>query len=164
MTTILVIIALFAGVLLWQKMMSASSKAVNQKVLRRGSHERGQNAVHTALTFTCPSQPASQVTDVVRDSLALPTSKSGITHKAYMAEQGPTWLKIGIGSSLTRGSEMIFSAEDQGSGSTGLLAVRSWQESDGIVTTISEIEAIQATVRQALRSLDAGVQIAQETV
>lgn len=156
MEGVLIIAALIGGVLLWQRVKSAASRQVSQKVLFRGTHAKGQEVVGTRLEFTAPNASARNVTQAVLARSALPTQPSSVKGSSWVKQRNDTQILIALGSKLTTSAQMLFNAEDDsaGQGSTGAFAVAKWTESDGLVMGHEEMARLKDLVHEAIKELD----------
>ena len=152
----LMIAGLIVGLYLWQKAKSAASKQISQKVLFRGSHERGQKAVHTGMRFTTPTASAWTVLDAVRAHAALTTVTPSLKGASYISSVNANQFVISIGNKLVTHAQLILTANDHsgGTGCTGTFKVANWTESDGIVAAFEEVERLFGLVRTGVTNAD----------
>jgi hypothetical protein len=152
----ILLIAVVVGIyFVYQKLTDKASKTITQQVLLRGSHKRGQKAVHTGLEFSAPNSEADELTTKVRIHLDLPTTPSGVMGKPYLSGTSAHGLAISIGNRFAESAELVFAAEPaSGGGCEGFFAVKHWTETEGIVSAIQEIERLQALVREAVSTAD----------
>jgi hypothetical protein len=140
------------------KLKDAGVKAVNQKVLFRGTHERGQAATRTKLTFTS-DRSADEVRDAMRDGLDLPVGiQSAVLGRLYIRELKDREIVFASGSKVGNSfaSQLTFADRPDG-GSSGEYEVMAWKHSDGIISDVEQMRIVERKVRTVLEELGATV-------
>ena len=154
----LLVVGCIGAVLLLNYVTSAASKQLNQKVLQRGAHQKGQAAVRRGLAFQAPVVPSAllqRVVDVVNAHTSSPAIAPGLYLKARHAGR----LEFVFGNKVSGAFLASVSAVDDGHGTTGGFEVEHWTEADGIVARRDQIDRLFERVADAVRQVGGTSQV-----
>jgi hypothetical protein len=155
---LLLLLVLFGVPWLVGKLKDAGVKQLSQKVLFRGTHQRGQAATRTKLTFTSDRSP-DEVREAMRTGLGLPMGiQSTVLGRLYIRELKDREIVFASGSKLGHSflSQLTLADRPDG-GSSGEYEVLAWKHSQGIVSDVEQMTIVERKVRTVLEGLGAQV-------
>lgn len=145
--------AIVVGVGYWLRVVL--TRAATRAVVRtaaRGTHKRGQAAVHTSIEFTVPGTGRTFL-ELVKQRLVVPRTPPAIQHDLYLEKEEDNKLVYEVGSKLATSFRYVIAVADTAQGSEGLATVTNWTESYGLVNSIDHVERLERHVIAAVETM-----------
>jgi hypothetical protein len=158
---ILLLAALGVVIWLWNRAKDAAWKAANQKVLMRGAHRQGKEAVGTVLIFDTAASAADVLEKV--EGFGWPReAQSSVMTNVYVPTANDRAIVFVSGSRLLQSFRSLLTLTATEGGTRGAYRVLEWKEGDGIVGDIKQMQAIEERLRRAVSELDAHARFMRE--
>lgn len=160
---IVIILALVVGVILWQRMMRAATRKVNQTVFSRKGHREGMALVGDRMDFTTTATVA-QIRGALRSGVQLAASRPAVMSDAYVQAEDDTSFVIACGNKLHTSFIGTLELHGTANGTRGMWHIVKWTLADGIVADQSVMKRLNADIRKAVLNADpkANIQVSYE--
>lgn len=131
----------------------ATSKAVSQKVLFRGSHREGQAEIHTVTTFDAATTIDAVIAAVRAWGLA--TEPSGALGGAlYLESVAVDGIVFASGNRIWTSYRSALVVDAGGDRVHGQYRLLQWTETDGILGDIEQMQILRTRLRRTVADLD----------
>lgn len=153
---ILLIAAIFGGVLLWQKITGAAQTKLNQKVYSRRSHTEGTQLTGEIVTYVVTAS-AEDTREAILDGLRLAPEVPLAIPDTYLLRSTPTRIEVAYGCKPIPVSFLMvatFSEDDEDGTTVVTTGFPTWTTADGVATGTGAMRRLRQQTRQALIRLD----------
>lgn len=155
---IAIIVGFVVVYILWNKLLNAGTKKLNQKVISPKSYKQGMQITKETHVFkvnAAPKQVRAAVLNGVTASDSVPAVKPGL----HRSQDGDRTLVFDYGSKLQGVFRMVVSFDGGADSTSGVFTFTNWMETEGVVARQKEMKKLNEDVEAALRRLDPGASI-----
>lgn len=156
---ILLGLLLFAAYYVFDKVWDAGATKLNRSVIMPKSHAAGQKLVTTEIVAWTPLTPNDLREHLEARVPAVLGQPTGLKGQLYCTAGDDTGVNYLFGNSFGTTFTAEVDIRPSGEGSTAVFRILTWEEMEGIVNCIEEMDRLAESVRSALSSADPAVTI-----
>ena len=160
---ILFIAVIIGLAIAWQKFQTYTSRKLNQKVILRGSHRKGQDLVSQRMEFTAHASLA-EVKRAILSTVKVAPSVPAVIQDAHLIQAGDAHILYGFGNKLIpHNFRGMLALHATGDGVKGSWEIINWTESNGIVVGQPVMKRLATDIERALQSVDTNARLRVST-